>query len=503
MAFYKCKILNSIIFVTYFILLFESVLSNSDSKENGENLIRTIYDLNKKDILSLIVIGLIGSIAVSVGGGAGIISMPIFLSLMRIPFSQAVSFSSSIILGGIICALSANVFQKKCEFPEYLDAIEFLKIKLKEYNENEYKTSIKPINDTSLIDIQFVLFIAPLLTDGSLIGMAIARTIPDTLSMFILICLLSYALKSSITRFINLRKLESNSSRNQLKEFKSNYNKNEENFKAILYLYTTSVISFKYIQNFSDYPFINKEELIFFENQEYSNLKYWVYFTILCLISISISFIDSGIFFKRGTIAYYVFKILCIFILLLFPVIVLPKQKLNLISSIINSENRLIKVYNRIFKNKELEFQQIDIISYIFSKTHCNTVNYFLSSFELFSVGVIGGITGASGGILISTILFTSQIDSSSIAANNSTCLLVSTLICFLTYLFEGRIMIDLALLIIFISIICTLIGKNVIDYYVKKYKMSSILTSILILLISSSLIYIGQKVVRNSLFIR
>ncbi|KAH8739593.1 hypothetical protein FG386_001150 [Cryptosporidium ryanae] len=69
-------------------------------------------------------------------------------------------------------------------------------------------------------------------------------------------------------------------------------------------------------------------------------------------------FIECGIFIKRGIILDFILRILSISLLLLFPIIVLPKQKLNLIMSIVNSKNRLKNIYNRIIEKNGLNLMK-------------------------------------------------------------------------------------------------------------------------------------------------
>ncbi|KAH8584692.1 membrane associated with over 9 transmembrane domains [Cryptosporidium sp. chipmunk genotype I] len=492
-------------------LVFGVSVSDAVNLQLQSERIKSISDLTKMDIISLLIVGCFASIAVSAGGGGGIISMPIFLSLMRVPFSQAVTFSSAIILGGVICALITNLLQYKRAVPEYNDAASFLKLAVTENQIHEYSFSLIPIEKAPLIDIQIVLFIAPLLTLGSLCGIFIGRYVSNLISIFALNTLLLYVLKVSISKFNKIRKSEKKMTKVQnseselfsptISETKQliNTEKVKENLKVILYLYTLSIIRIEktVMNNINEQNSIIQTSLPVHQNKwvKFRNYKLWISFVTLCFFSVWISILDSGILFSKGSRIHLLLWLSSVIILLVFPNIALPKRSLNLITSIINSQERLAKFTKTLYSNISIQdYETIDIVSYIQSKCCNNFLNYVLASLEILLVGLIGGVTGASGGILISTIFYFSQVDPSSIAANNSTCLIISTLTCFFTYLFERRVHFDLAILLIAISVICTLIGKNIIDFYVRKHKLSSIIVGILIILISASLIYMNLK---------
>ncbi|OII74645.1 uncharacterized protein cubi_00198 [Cryptosporidium ubiquitum] len=505
------SILRKLYFLIIIFLIFNINESNALNTQLQNERIKSISDLTKTDIISLIIVGCFASIAVSAGGGGGIISMPIFLSLMQVPFSQAVTFSSAIILGGVICALITNLLQCKHTLPEYNDAINFLKLAVTENQIYEYSYSLIPVEKAPLIDIQIVLFIAPLLTLGSLCGVFIGRYVSNIISILALNTLLLYVLKVSISKFNKIRESEKKNTKIPYSEsellsptiFQTKQmisaEKVKDNLKIIMYLYTLSIIKIDKAEmdNIKEQKDIIEITPSFHRNKwaKLRNYKLWISFISLCFLSIWISILDSGVFLTKGTHIHSLIWLFNAIILLVFPNIALPKQSLNLITSIINSKERVAKFIKTFRSNSSIQdYETIDIVSYIQSRYRDNFSNYILASLEILLVGVIGGITGASGGILISTIFYSSQVDPSSIAANNSTCLIISTLTCFFTYLFEGRVHFDLAILLLVISIICTLIGKNVIDYYVRKYKFSSIIVGILIVLISTSLIYMNLR---------
>ncbi|TRY53450.1 Transmembrane protein TauE-like [Cryptosporidium tyzzeri] len=504
-------ILRKLCLITVIFLVICASEGDAVSPKLQDERIKSIRDLNQMDIISLLIVGCFASIAVSAGGGGGIISMPIFLGLMRVPFSQAVTFSSAIILGGVICALVTNLLQYKRAVPEYNDATTFLKLAVTENQIHEYSFSFMPVEKAPLIDIQIVLFIAPLLTLGSLCGVFVGRYVSNLVSIFLLNALLLYVLKVSISKFNKIRESEKKTIKipncepellsptiSQTKQL-INSEKIKDNLKVILYLYTLSIIRVEKIVMNSTNEQSSIIQIASPLHQDkwvkFRNYKLWITFILLCFFSVWISILESGILFSKESRIHLLMWLSSVIILLLFPNISLPKRSLNLITSIINSQERLAKIAKTFHSNvTNQDYNAIDIVSYIRSKYCNNFSNYILASLEILSVGLIGGITGASGGILISTIFYSSQVDPSSIAANNSTCLIISTLTCFFTYLFEGRVHFDLAILLIFISVVCTLIGKNIIDYYVRKYKLSSIIVGILIILISASLIYMNLR---------
>lgn len=494
-------------------LIFSIIECNALGMQLENERIKSISDLTKMDIISLLIVGCFASISVSAGGGGGIISMPIFLSLMRVPFSQAVTFSSVIILGGVICAFVTNLLQNKRALPEYNDAIGFLKLAATENQIHENCYSFIPMEKVPLIDIQIVLFIAPLLTFGSLCGVFIGRYISNLISIFALNVLLLYALKASISKFNKTRKSEKKSTKTACGESELlsstlcqtkqliNVEKIKENLKVILYLYTLSVIKIEKNEfvNTNEQGDIVQINPSIYQNRwfKFRNCKLWTSFILLCFFPGWISILDCGMCFTKGTLIHSALWLSSVVMLLAFPNITLSKRSLNLITSIINSHERLLKFSRTLHLNMSAQdYETIDIVSYIKSKSGNNFLNYILASLEILLVGVIGGITGASGGILISAIFYSSQIDPSSIAANNSTCLIISTLTCFFTYLLEGRVHLDLAIFLLVVSVVCTLIGKNIIDYYVRKHKLSSIIVGILILLISASLIYMNLRLI-------
>lgn len=508
----KVAVLKKLSFFTAF-LIFCIIECNALGMQLENERIKSISDLTKMDIISLVIVGCFASIAVSAGGGGGIISMPIFLSLMQVPFSQAITFSSAIILGGVICALVTNLLQNKRTLPEYNDAICFLKLTVTENQIHEYSYSFIPVEKVPLIDIQIVLFIAPLLTLGSLCGVFIGRYISNLLSIFALNVLLLYVLKVSISKFNKTREYEKKGTKSISDESELlsstlfhtkqsiSVEKIKENLKVILYLYTLSVIRIEKneIVNTNEQEGIVKINSSIYQNKlfKFRNYKLWASFILLCFFSVWISILDCGVCFTKGTLIHSALWLSSVAMLLAFPNITLSKGSLNLITSIINSHERLLKISRKLHLNKlAQDYETVDVVSYIKSKSCNNFLNYILASSEILLVGVIGGITGASGGILISAIFYSSQIDPSSIAANNSTCLIISTLTCFFTYLLEGRVHLDLAILLLAISVVCTLIGKNIIDYYVRKHKLSSIIVGILILLISVSLIYMNLRLI-------
>ncbi|KAJ1611274.1 membrane associated protein [Cryptosporidium canis] len=506
----QIKKFRRLFYLLTFFLLFSTFECSALGTQHENERIKSIRDLTKMDIISLIVVGCFASIAVSAGGGGGVVSMPIFLGLMRVPFSQATTFSSAIILGGVICALVANLLQNKRTLPEYSDAIDFLQLVVTENQINDYTYSFIPVDKAPLIDIQIVLFIAPLLTLGSLCGVFIGRYISNIVSILVLNVLLMYVLKVSITKFNKIRESEKRSKHatNDRSELLSSplqtskpisIEKVKENLKVILYLYTISVVGAEpnEITNTNERGNCVQINQSKFQNKWFKlgNYKLWASFIVLCFFSVWMSILDCGSFITRGTLIHSLLWISSILILLFFPAVALTKGTLNLIASIINSHERFLNITRNVRLNGSAkEYEVVDIASYIKSRSCSNLLNYILASLEMLLVGIVGGITGASGGILISAIFYSSQIDPSSIAANNSTCLIISTLTCFCTYLFEGRVHIDLAILLLIISIVCTLIGKNVVDYYVRKYKLSSLIVGILIFLISASLIYMNLR---------
>ncbi|KAF7457741.1 Sulfite exporter TauE/SafE family protein [Cryptosporidium felis] len=506
---YLNKYLPKVLVYSSIAFTFNINVSNAYDFHIQKEVIKSVLDLTSLDILSLIIVGCFVSIAVSAGGGGGIVSMPVFLSLMCLPFSQAVVFSTTMILGGVVCVLITNIVQYKRKSLEYSDAIVFLKRTLAEEQNQDLVCSIREIESVPLIDLQIVLFIAPLLTVGSLFGVAIGKFISSFISFLLLDLLLIYLLKVSISKFLSLRRSEKSRLGNDFSKdselISSTYmrgldnNKIDEYLKVILYLCSISVISFDDRNAISNTELDSKTIISSktglcscYLNQNY---KHWIFFFFLCLISILTSGIESGMLFNNSPINLYLW-LTSIFILLLFPSITLPKHTLNLITSVINSQSRLTKCIKG--DNQPLDYSSFDLPSFIQFKSSNNITNCLLAYIEMLSVGIIGGITGASGGILISAIFYSSQADSSSIAANNSTCLLISTFTCFITYLFEGRIYLDLAVLLLVISILCTSISKNVIDHYVRKYDLSSIIVFILISLISLSLIYMNLKLLFN-----
>lgn len=497
-------IIMVIIVISSFAKETEDTITNDINKLNKQvRQFNSICDIKKMDIIALITVGCLGSIAVSAGAGGGVISIPVFLVFMNIPFYQAIALSTSVILGGSLCSVILDIVKKKPELPEYVNTLNYFKSAL----DNKLDVNF---NKLSIMDLPLVIFLSSLLSAGTLLGILISKVSHPILSFLILEFLLIYVFYKTWVKFWKIREIEKiNQSENNMEiiPFQEFPQESEEKFKILLYLSTIS----KIVEEYNTQHELKQESTIIDSTNR--NLSYWFYIgismktkfwlvlIILCVLSVWFGSLESGLIITRNSLPYWISWMLNFGILLVIPMISIPKDILLSISSIINTQERIYYVINKIKYafhinsdiNESRQFTTLE--SYLKKSTIQDTKRFLMAYLEIIYIGIIGGITGASGGIQLTTIFYSSQVDPASVAANNSACLVISSLVGFSTYTMEKRVPLFLALLVLATSFIFTMIGKSIINYFVKKYKLVSIVVGILLILITLAVIYVNYNI--------
>ncbi|KAL7069427.1 hypothetical protein ACR3K2_00250 [Cryptosporidium serpentis] len=482
----------------------EDTITNDINKLNRQmRRFHSICDIKKMDIIALITVGCLGSIAASAGAGGGVISIPVFLVFMNIPFCQAIALSTSVILGGSLCSVISDIVKKKPELPEYVNALNYFK----SIFDNKLDINLDKL---PIMDLPLVIFLSSLLSAGTLLGILISKVSYSILSFLILEFLLIYVFYKTWIKFWKIREIEkiSQSENNmEIIPFQEFPQESEEKFKIFLYLSTIS----KIVKEYNTKHELKQESIIIDSTNRNSSYwscigiskktKFWLVLIILCMLSVWFGSLESGLIITRNSLPYWISWMLNFGILLVIPIISIPRDILISISSIINTQERIYYVINKIKYafhinsdiNESRQFTTLE--SYLEKSTSQDTKRFLMAYLEIIYIGIIGGITGASGGIQLATIFYSSQVDPASVAANNSACLVISSLVGFSTYTMEKRVPLFLALLVLATSFIFTMIGKSIINYFVKKYKLVSIVVGILLILITLVIIYLNYNI--------
>jgi len=130
------------------------------------------------EIVTAVILAICAGLCISAGSGGGGLYVPIFIAMLQMPVHTATSASQILIFGSSLAGVSYDVFQRH------------------------------PERERPLVDLSVILFLAPLMMAGALVGSVISATLPPSLVMLMLVIACSAAAYKSLRKGVRLWQTE-------------------------------------------------------------------------------------------------------------------------------------------------------------------------------------------------------------------------------------------------------------------------------------------------------